>query len=82
MHLPHNMSLDMVRDLRFLTLIEESCREIIGLVGEGKIIKHNSIERHGGSQVVAIGPETQAHPSRYKILFWTAPCSPEHDFDY
>ena len=43
MHLPHNMSLDIACDLRFLTLIDESCGEIIELVGEGKIIKHNSI---------------------------------------
>jgi hypothetical protein len=59
MHLPHNMSLDMARDFRFLTLIEESCGEIIGLV-EGKIIKHNSILSQAGFQMLCCNwPETQ-----------------------
>jgi len=37
MHLPHKISLDIALDLLFLTLIEESCREMIGLAREGKI---------------------------------------------
>lgn len=50
----------MARDLRFLTLIEESCGEITGLVGEGKIIKHNSILSQAGFQMLCGNwPETQ-----------------------
>lgn len=60
MHLPHNMSLDIGRALRFLTLIEESCGEIIELVREGKIIKHNSILSQAGFQMLRCNcPETQ-----------------------